>query len=75
MKTELGAIIFHGELTSQLASELNLYGQICQNEFVQKIEKFMGWIQPLVFILVAFFILCIYLALLLPMFTMMEGIL
>lgn len=75
LKSELGAIIFHGELTSQLASELKLYGQICQNEFAEKIEKLMGWIQPLVFILVAFFILCIYLALLLPMFTMMEGIL
>lgn len=73
--TELGAIVFHGELTSQLASELTLYGQICQNELVLKIEKMMNWIQPLVFILVAFFILCIYLALLLPMFTMMEGIL
>lgn len=72
--TELGAIVFHGELTSQLASELTLYGKTCQTEFIAKIEKAMSWIQPLIFILVAFFILCMYLALLLPMFTMMEGI-
>ncbi|MGX7417449.1 competence type IV pilus assembly protein ComGB [Carnobacterium gallinarum] len=71
---ELGAIIFHGELTSQLASELSLYSASCQKEFVTSIEKLLGWIQPVIFFLVAFFILCIYLALLLPMFTMMEGI-
>ncbi|WP_035029414.1 competence type IV pilus assembly protein ComGB [Carnobacterium mobile] len=71
---ELGLIILHGEATSQLASELAIYAEDCQERMVHQLQKMLGWIQPFIFLLVAFFILCIYLALLLPSFSMMEGI-
>lgn len=71
---ELGLIILHGEATSRLASELALYAQSCQDLMHSKIQKIFSWIQPVIFLIVAFLILCIYLALLLPTFSMMEGI-
>lgn len=71
---EISFIVFHGETTSKLGAELTIYGQDCQKELLEKLEKGLNWIQPLIFMIVAFFILCVYLALLLPMFTMMEGI-
>ncbi|WP_414839857.1 competence type IV pilus assembly protein ComGB [Carnobacterium sp. TMP28] len=71
---ELGLIILHGEATSQLASELALYAQDCQNQLLFQIQRVFSWIQPVIFLIVAFLILCIYLALLLPTFSMMEEI-
>lgn len=71
---ELGLIILHGEATSQLASELALYAQDCQNRMLFQIQRIFSWIQPVIFLIVAFLILCIYLALLLPTFSMMEEI-
>lgn len=71
---ELGLIILHGEATSQLASELALYAQDCQDRMLVQVQRIFSWIQPVIFLIVAFLILCIYLALLLPTFSMMEGI-
>lgn len=71
---ELSLIILHGEATSQLASELALYAEDCQDRMLAQIQRIFSWIQPVIFLLVAFLILCIYLALLLPTFSMMEGI-
>ena len=71
---ELGLIILHGEATSQLASELMIYGEDCQKRMMQYIQKVFSWIQPFIFLFVAFFILCIYLALLLPMFSMIGEV-
>ena len=71
---ELGLIILHGEATSQLASELALYAQDCQDRMLVQVQRMFSWIQPVIFLIVAFLILCIYLALLLPTFSMMEGI-
>ncbi|WP_034550866.1 competence type IV pilus assembly protein ComGB [Carnobacterium funditum] len=70
---ELGLIILHGEATSQLASELALYSQDCQDRMLIQLQRMFSWIQPFIFLIVAFLILCIYLALLLPTFSMMEG--
>ena len=69
---ELGMIIRHGEATSQLGSELELYAQDCQQRLTKSIQNFFEWVQPLLFMLIAGFILCIYLALLLPMFDLLE---
>ncbi|SFH78597.1 competence type IV pilus assembly protein ComGB [Pisciglobus halotolerans] len=68
----LSMIILHGEATSQLGSELELYAKDCQLQLTNKVQKVFEWIQPLMFMLIASFILCVYLALLLPMFDLLE---
>ena len=73
--SELGFIILHGEATSRLGIELAVYAKDCQLRLMDKIQKIFSWIQPIIFLVIAFFIMCVYLALLLPTFTMMEEIL
>ena len=73
--SELGFIIMHGEATSRLGKELAIYANDCQLRLTLQIQKIFSWIQPLIFLVIAFFIMCVYLALLLPTFTMMEEIL
>ncbi|WP_407372249.1 competence type IV pilus assembly protein ComGB [Carnobacterium sp.] len=72
---ELGFIIMHGEATSRLGIELAVYAQDCQLRLTGQIQTLLGYIQPIIFLIIAFFIMCVYLALLLPTFSMMEGIL
>ncbi|MFL2100135.1 competence type IV pilus assembly protein ComGB [Desemzia sp. FAM 23989] len=69
---ELGLIVMHGEATSQLGSELAVYSEDCKQRFTGAIEKSFSYIQPLIFILIALIILCVYLALLLPMYSLFE---
>ncbi len=73
--SELGFIIMHGEATSRLGTELAVYAKDCQLRLTLQIQKIFSWIQPIIFLVIAFFIMCVYLALLLPTFTMMEEIL
>lgn len=73
--SELGFIIMHGEATSRLGTELAVYAKDCQLRFMLQLQKIFSWIQPIIFLVIAFFIMCVYLALLLPTFTMMEEIL
>lgn len=73
-RVELAHILMHGDRTNNLASELFFYAQNCQMQLTNKVEKAMSYIQPLVFMLIAVLILSIYLAILLPIFSMMEGI-
>ncbi|MBM6613353.1 type II secretion system F family protein [Desemzia sp. RIT804] len=69
---ELGLIVLHGEATSQLGSELALYSKDCKQRFTGAIEKSFSYIQPIIFIVIALIILCVYLALLLPMYSLFE---
>lgn len=69
---ELGLIVLHGEATSQLGSELALYSDDCKQRFTGAIERSFSYIQPIIFILIALIILCVYLALLLPMYSLFE---
>lgn len=74
LKPEVEEIIMHGELTGRMGIELMLYSSDCEAELNQKIESMMERIQPIVFIFVALMIIAIYAALLLPMFSIMEGL-
>lgn len=73
-RVELAHILMHGDRTNNLANELFFYAQDCQTQLTDKVEKAMGFIQPFIFLFIAVFILSIYLAILLPIFGMMEGI-
>ncbi len=67
-------VVSHGENLGKLGTEMLVYASHCENQFDQRIEKLMGKIQPLIFILVAIMILAVYAALMLPVFNLMEGL-
>lgn len=69
---EFSLIVLHGEATGHLASELVLFSEDCRQRLAEMIEKVFSYIQPLMFLLIAFIILCVYLALLLPMYGLFE---
>ena len=74
LKEELAQIIQHGEVSSDLGKELMLYANQCEEDLKLKVERLMSFVQPVVFIGVAVMIVAIYAALLLPTFSLMEGL-
>ncbi|EHJ53015.1 ABC transporter [Streptococcus macacae NCTC 11558] len=69
---ELSLMIEYGEVKSKLGSELDIYAEETWESFFSKIQRVTQLIQPLVFILVAFVIVMIYAAMLLPIYQNME---
>ncbi len=66
-------IVLHGESLGKLSTEMLVYAQFCENELNQRVERLMEKMQPMIFIFVALMIISIYGALMLPIFTLMEG--
>lgn len=74
LNEELVDIIDFGEQSSDLGKELLLYSSQCEEELQLRIERLMTFIQPIVFIGIGLTIVAIYAALLLPTFSMLNGI-
>lgn len=70
---EAREVVTHGENLGKLSTEMLVYASFCENEFDQRIEKMMAKLQPVIFIFVALMIIAIYGALMLPVFSIMEG--
>jgi competence protein ComGB len=66
-------VITHGESLGKLSTEMLVYASYCENQLNVRVEKLMGKIQPLIFIFIALMIISIYGALMLPIFSLMEG--
>lgn len=73
-KEEAMLVISHGENLGQLSTEMLTYSSYCEIELVDRIEKLLGKLQPVIFIFIALMIIAIYAAMMLPIFTLMEGI-
>lgn len=73
-KEELSWITHHGEVTSQSAQKLYLYANSCFKELINRIEKIIKWIQPVLFLVVGLVVVLIYLVLMLPMLNLMKGV-
>ncbi|GBD62918.1 competence type IV pilus assembly protein ComGB [Tetragenococcus halophilus] len=71
---EFSLIILQGEVKGKLGEELLLYSQLLTKRIVEKIEGWIQWIQPLVFLFVAVLIMAIYIAMFLPMYENVGGI-
>lgn len=69
---ELSLMVEYGQVKDKLGYELRLYADECWEEFFAKLHAAMQLIQPLVFIFVAFIIVFIYIAMLLPIYQYME---
>ncbi|MGJ7921353.1 competence type IV pilus assembly protein ComGB [Neobacillus sp. LXY-4] len=71
---ELAHIIKHGQDSGKLAQELSFYSKHCVVMLEGQIEKKLKIIQPLLYLLIGFTIVSMYLAILLPMFHMLDGL-
>jgi len=75
LKQEFSQIVRHGETTGHLGKELLVYSEECMNELEERIDKMIALVQPVSFLFIAFLIVSVYGAMLLPMLSNMEGIL
>lgn len=71
---ELAMIIQHGQENGKLDHELLFYGQHCISIVEELLEKSLKTIQPLLYLLIGGLVVSMYLAILLPMFHLMDGI-
>lgn len=74
VEQELVTIIRHGEKSGNLSKELAYYSHFCLQKMEGKIEKTFILVQPMIFIFIGILIVLIYMAILLPMFQMLESI-
>ena len=66
-------VITHGENLGKLSTEMLVYASYCESRLNERVEKLMSKIQPIIFCFVALMIIAIYSALMLPIFSLMEG--
>ncbi|RDU35200.1 type II secretion system F family protein [Neobacillus piezotolerans] len=67
-------VVRHGQENGRLGEELRLYSKNCLAKLEGKVEKITRAIQPVMFLVIALLVVCIYMAILLPMFHMLDGI-
>lgn len=70
---ELRIIIKRGEIKGNLGKELVIYGKKVWEDFVLGMEKYIRWLQPILFLIIAILIVSVYAALLLPIYGNMGG--
>lgn len=68
------AFIKHGEINSNVGKELLLYSEYTIENIVLRIERLTTRIQPVIFVILGFLIICLYLVIVLPVFQMMSQI-
>lgn len=67
-------VIFkQGEKKGKLGEELHIYGNKIWEQLMKKIEIWLQWLQPIIFLFVALLIVAVYAALLLPLYEGMNG--
>ncbi|SFA45017.1 competence-related pilin export protein ComGB [Parageobacillus thermantarcticus] len=69
---ELALVVRHGQSNGELAKELSHYGEFIFQTMEERIERSMKFIQPILLSFVGVLVICMYLAILLPMFSMMS---
>ncbi|MFP7297648.1 competence type IV pilus assembly protein ComGB [Neobacillus niacini] len=71
---EFPMIIKHGQENGKLEQELLFFSQHCVMNMEDVIEKSLKTIQPILYLFIGFLVVSMYLAILLPMFQLLEGI-
>ncbi|MGX9135254.1 competence type IV pilus assembly protein ComGB [Rummeliibacillus sp. JY-2-4R] len=66
------AHVLHGEQGGNLGRELQIYSEFLVKRTENNVERTLAFVQPLLFLIVALCILGAYLAILLPMYEMMD---
>lgn len=71
---ELPFIIRHGQENGKLHQELNFYGRHCLKLLEEKVERMIKRLQPILYSVIGILIISMYLAVLVPMFQLLDGI-
>ncbi len=71
---EFPMIIKHGQENGKLEQELLFFSQHCVSNMEETIEKSLKMIQPALYLFIGFLVVSMYLAILLPMFNLLDGI-
>ncbi|WP_422123161.1 competence type IV pilus assembly protein ComGB [Planococcus sp. X10-3] len=74
LSTDMPAFLRHGELTGFLGKELILYSEVQMEQIEQLTQKWLKIIQPTFFVIIAACIVAAYLAILLPMYNLVQTI-
>lgn len=73
-ENEFPMIIKHGQENGKLEQELLFFSQHCVLNMEERIEKSLKMIQPILYLFIGFLVVSMYLAILLPMFNLLDGI-
>jgi competence protein ComGB len=71
---ELALVIRHGQSNGELGKELDHYGEFLLQVIEKKLETALKLVQPLLLSAVGVLVVGMYLAILLPMFSMLNGL-
>ncbi|MFL6556166.1 MAG: type II secretion system F family protein, partial [Bacillus sp. (in: firmicutes)] len=71
---EFPMIVKHGQENGKLEQELLFFSKHCVTNMEEMIEKRLTTIQPILYIFIGFMVVSMYLAILLPMFHLLDGI-
>lgn len=71
---DLATIVKHGLEKGKLSQELSFYSKHCVMVLEEKTERFLKTTQPILYLVIGLLIVSMYLAILLPMFHMLDGI-
>ncbi len=67
-------IVKHGQEKGRLDQELSFFSKHCAMKLEEKTEIWLKAIQPILYLLIGLLIVSMYLAILLPMFHLLDGI-
>ncbi|KKK33205.1 competence protein ComG [Mesobacillus campisalis] len=70
---ELCSIVKHGQENGKLAQELYFYSRHCLLQLEGKTDRWMKAVQPALYSVIGLLIVSLYLAILLPMFQLIQG--
>ncbi|MCO6561464.1 competence type IV pilus assembly protein ComGB [Staphylococcus lugdunensis] len=73
-QNDLIKFLEQGEKSGKLDMELHFYSQILIQQFEERVNKHLKFIQPFIFIILGCFIITIYLVIMLPMFNLIQTI-
>lgn len=73
-ETEFSMIVKHGQENGKLEQELLFFSKHCLIIMEEIIEKSLKTIQPILYLFIGFLVVSMYLAILLPMFHLLDGI-
>ncbi len=71
---EFPMIVKHGQENGKLEQELLFFSRHCITIMEEMIQKRLSTIQPILYIIIGFLVVSMYLAILLPMFHLLDGI-
>lgn len=71
---DLATIVKHGQDNGKLSQELMFFATQCLRALEEKTDRLLKKVQPIIYMFIGFLIVSMYLAVLLPMFHLLDGI-